>query len=102
MSDAADAIRQAEKMGEPIEMRPMTELTRKGAAGRRIQIEDLLAAGQEGYLPFTVTDQTIYVPIPWPELKERRAFGWFLRMSEEQVMNSDLAISWLFKRTGMS
>lgn len=102
MSDAADAIRQAEKMGEPIEIRPMAELTRKGAAGRRIQIEDLLAAGQEGYLPFAVTEQTVYVPIPWPELKERRAFGWFLRMSEEQVMNSDLAISWLFKRTGMS
>ena len=98
MSDAADAIRQADKMGEPIEMRPMAELTRKGAAGRRIQIEDLLAAGQEGTLPFALTNQAVYVPIPWPELKERRAFGWFLRMSEEQIMESDLAVSWLFKR----
>jgi hypothetical protein len=33
------------------------------------------------------------MPIPWPEMKERRAFGWFLRMSEEQILESDLAIS---------
>jgi hypothetical protein len=97
MADATDAIRLGSEMQDPVEVRPLAELTRKGAAGRRIQIEDLLAAGQEGVLPFAITSETAYVPIPWPELQERRAFGWFLRLSEEQILDSDLAISWLFR-----
>jgi len=97
MSDAVDAIRAAEKRGEPVEIWPTTELTRKGAAGRRIQCEDLLAAGDAADIPFALTKKTVYVPIPWPELKERRAFGWFLRMSEDQILDSDLAVSHLFR-----
>jgi hypothetical protein len=97
MSDAVDAIQQASKRGEPIEVRPTAELTRKGAAGRRIQLEDLLAAGQEGVLPFALTEDAVYMPIPWPEMQERRAFGWFLRMSEDQILESDLAISHVFR-----
>ena len=97
MADATDAIRLGSEMQDPVEVRPLAELTRKGAAGRRIQIEDLLAAGQEGVLPFAITSEAAYVPIPWPELQERRAFGWFLRLSEEQILDSDLAISWLFR-----
>jgi hypothetical protein len=97
MTDAVDAIRQAEKRGEPIEVRPMAELTRKGAAGRRIQCEDLLAAGDAADIPFDIRAESIYVPIPWPEMKERRAFGWFLRMSEDQILESDLAVSHLFR-----
>ena len=97
MSDAVDALRMAEGRGEPIEVRPTAELTRKGAAGRRIQCEDLLASGDIADLPFQLTKDAVYVPIPWPELKERRAFGWFLRMSEDQIMESDLAVSHLFR-----
>jgi hypothetical protein len=93
MADAADAVREAAARGEPVDMRPTAEVSRKGAAGRRIQLEDLLAAGQEGELPFELRKYAVYLPIPWPELKERRAFGWFLRMSEEQILESDLAIS---------
>lgn len=95
MSDAVDAQRLAITRGEPIEIRPTVELTRKGAAGRRIQCEDLLGTGD--VLPFDITVDASYVPIPWPELKERRAFGWFLRMSEDQIMNSDMAVSHLFR-----
>jgi hypothetical protein len=98
MSDAVDAIQEAEARHEPIEVRPTAELTRKGGAGRRIQLEDLLTAGQEGELHFDITCATVYVPIPWPEIQERRAYGWFLRMSEEQILESDLVVSTLFKR----
>jgi hypothetical protein len=97
MSDAVDAIRMAEARGEAMEVRPTAELTRKGAAGRRIQCEDLLASGDVIDLPFSITKDAVYVPIPWPELQERRAFGWFLRMSEEQIMGSDLGVSHLFR-----
>jgi hypothetical protein len=97
MADAMDAIRLAENRGEPIEIRSTAELTRKGAAGRRIQCEDLLASGDILDVPFEVKPESIYVPIPWPELKERQNFGWFLRMSEDQIINSDLAVSHLFR-----
>lgn len=75
---------------------PNAELTRK-KTGRKIELDDILAAGTEGVLPFDIHPETIYIPIPWPELLERRVFGWFLRMSEEQILSSDLAISYLFK-----
>lgn len=99
MSDAVDAIREADERQDPIEVRPMAELGRKGAAGRRIQIEDLLTAGQDGDVHFDTSPSSVYVPIPWPEIQERRAFGWFLRMSEEQILDSDLVITALFKRS---
>ena len=84
-----------------IDVRPLAEVGRKGAAGRRIQIEDLLAAGQEGDLPFEIGANAMYVPLPWPELKDRRAFGWFLRMSEDQIAESDLVIRDLYRMAGV-
>lgn len=88
-------------MNPDIEVRPLAEVGRKGLAGRRIQIEDLLAGGQEGAMPFEIGSQAVYVPLPWPELKDRRAFGWFLRMSEGQIAESDLVIRDLFQRAGV-
>ena len=84
-----------------IDVRPLAEVGRKGSAGRRIQIEDLLAAGQEGDLPFEIGPMALYVPLPWPELENRRAFGWFLRMSEEQIAESDLVIRDLYRVAGV-
>jgi hypothetical protein len=83
-----------------IEVRPLAEVGRKGAAGRRIQIEDFLAAGQEGVLPFEIGAMAVYVPLPWPELRDRRAFGWFLKMSEDQIADSDLVITDLYRMSG--
>jgi hypothetical protein len=84
-----------------IEVRPLAEVGRKGAAGRRIQIEDLLAAGQQGDLFFEIGPMAVYVPLPWPELQDRRAFGWFLRMSEGQIAESDLVIRDLYEMAGV-
>jgi hypothetical protein len=79
---------------------PHAELTRK-KTGRKIELEDLLAAGTDGHLPFDVHPETIYVPFPWPELLERRIFGWFLRMSEDEILESDLAVTHLFREAGL-
>jgi len=76
------------------------ELTRK-KGGRKIELEDLLAAGTGGELPFDVHPETLYVPFPWPEILQRRLYGWFLRLSEEQVMESDLAATHLFRAAGL-
>jgi len=91
-----DARQLAGEFAGDIEYQPHMELSRK-AGGKRIQIEDLLAAGQQGVLPFDVQKQSRFVPIPWPELRESRKFGWFLRMSEDQILESDLVIKDLLK-----
>lgn len=80
-----------------VEVVPGAELSRKGVNGKRLQLEDLLATEEGDNLHFAVPSETIYVPFPWPELRERRMFGWFLRMSEDQILASDLAVSTLFR-----
>ena len=108
-SGGGDTARGAEKweflalvtLYPDIEVRPMAEVARKGSSGRRIQIEDLLASGQEGMWPFEVSTLATYIPLPWPELRDRTAFGWFLRMSESQIANSDLVIRDLFQQSGV-
>lgn len=96
--EKTDFIELAQKAPNVILM-PEAELARKGPSGKPIQCEDLLAAGLQGELPFALPESTVYVPFPWPELKERRMFGWFLRMSEEQVLKDDLVASELFRRS---
>lgn len=76
---------------------PQAEVSRKGGSQRRIQLEDLLSAGTEGDLPFTIGKGAVALPIPYPEILERENFGWFLRMSEDQIMESDLAVSHVFR-----
>ena len=77
---------------------PVAEGMRK-KDGRRIQLEDLLATGTDGNLPFDICAATIYVPFPWPELRDRELFGWFLRMSESQIMGSDIAVKYLLDKS---
>ena len=62
--------------------------------GKRIQLEDLLAS-TDGKLSFDLCSYTTYVPFPWRELTGREMFGWFLRMSEAQIMDSELAVKHL-------
>ena len=82
-----------EYVGTGIQLDPMAEGFRK-KDGKRLQLEDLLASGLILELP----PVTVYVPLPSLELRDRTAFGWFLRSSEKQILESDLAISRLFKR----
>jgi hypothetical protein len=91
-----DSRELAGEFRDAIQYVPFAELSRK-SNGKRIELEDLMSAGQQGVLPFSVTQQSVFVPIPWPELKERRVYGWFLRMSEDQILDSDLVISDLFR-----
>jgi len=93
-SDLADALR--EFKNECVLM-PGAELSRKGSSLKRIELEDLLAAGTEGDIPFSIPPDTVYLPIPYPEILQRSAFDWFLRMSEDQIMNSDLVLSYFFR-----
>lgn len=71
------------------------ELGRDPQTRKKLELEDLLAVGTEGVLPFSIPKEAIYVVIPEADLRNRRAFGWFLRMSEEQIMTSDLVVRYL-------
>ncbi len=74
---------------------PQAELARNG--GKRLQAEDFLAAGSEGQLHFAVPSTALYVAFPLDEIRRRRTFGWFLRESEDQILSSDLSITYLLK-----
>jgi hypothetical protein len=37
------------------------------------------------------------MPVPYGDLLDRRAFGWILKSSEEQIMESDLAIRYVLE-----
>lgn len=66
--------------------------------GRRVQLEDLLASGLGGQLSWKVGEQVKYIPVMWPELRDREMFGWFLRMSVDQIMESDLSVRYLYQK----
>jgi len=93
--DYSDAFLAISQNPAQVELRPWAERSRTGGAGKRIQIDDILA---NGIIPFDITSDNLYVPVPWPELRDRSAFGWFLRMSEDQIMESDLVVTELFRR----
>ena len=66
------------------------ELSRNSKTQKKLQLEDLFAT-QGGVL--TVPCDTIYIVIPYDDLVTRSMFAWLLRSSEEQILNSDMAIS---------
>ncbi len=92
----SDVLEFASQNKQDILYRPLAELRRK-QSGKLIQLDDLMMAGQEGDLPFTIFEESVYVPIPIDELTSRREYGWFLKMSEDQILESDLVISSLFR-----
>lgn len=76
---------------------PTAELSRK-PDGRRIELVDIMASGS---MTFDLTADAIYLPIPLQELLRNRQLGWFLAMSEDQIIGSDLTISQLFKTANL-
>lgn len=92
----SDVLDFASQNKQDILYRPLAELRRK-QSGKLIQLDDLMMAGQEGDLPFTIFEESVYVPIPIDELISRREYGWFLKMSEDQILESDLVVSSLFR-----
>lgn len=78
---------------EGIMIDPHSELTRR-ANGKRLQLEDWFATGAP---TFDIPPHVVFVTLPWNELQDRQLFGWALRMSERQLMDSDLTIKYLFQ-----
>lgn len=66
--------------------------------GKRIELEDLLATVDGIPSPFKVPANTVFIPLPAREILDFRNFGWFTRMSEEQILEAPLAVSALFNK----
>ena len=76
-----------------IEIRVREELGRDPKTNMNLELEDLLAAGTGGRLPFSINSEAVYIPVPYKDLLDRRHYGWILRSSEEQVLSSDIVLS---------
>lgn len=83
--------------GAAVKILNRAEADRQGAAGRRIDISELCASGTEGRIPFDISEEAHFVPVPYEEIVSRRNWGWLLRMSEDQILDSDLVISHIIK-----
>jgi hypothetical protein len=93
--DFAESLK---KFSNDIQVLRLPEISRKEAPRKRIQLEDLLEKSGGAEVAFKIPSDGIYVPIPLGELLQRENFGWFLRMSEDQILESDLVISHLFRK----
>jgi len=85
--------------GAACEVRVKEELGRDSRTNKTLDLENLLAAGTGGRLPFAIPETAVYIPIPYNDLLDRRNFGWILRSTEEQIMESDLAIRYILDGT---
>jgi len=83
---------------DAVEIYRLEELARD-QHNKSLDLEKIFAAGTEGRLPFTIPSEAMYMPIPYNDLLNRRHFGWILRSSEEQIMESDLAIRYILEKS---
>jgi hypothetical protein len=95
---ASDWEELTEGTDQTLEFRPMEELSRCKRTNKKLELEDIFATGTEGRLPFDVPSYATYMVIPYQDLLERSAWGWVLRMSEAQILSSDLALSHILSR----
>lgn len=96
MSDLKE-IAQNQLPGELV-FRPMDELSRNERTNKKLELEDIFASGTGGRLTFTIPAEAKYLVIPYQDLLERSSWAWVLRMSEEQILSSDLALSHILAR----
>jgi len=81
--------------GPDAEVRYYDELSRDSKTQKKIQLEDLFAT-QGGIL--TIPDETKYIVVPYDDMLNRSMFSWILRNSEEQILESDMAISRVLRK----
>lgn len=77
------------------EVRRGDELSRNSKTQKKLQLEDLFAT-QGGVL--TVPSDAKYIVIPYDDLVNRSMFAWLLRSSEDQILESDMAISRVLRK----
>jgi len=83
---------------DDVEIRPHDELSRNSKTQKKLQLEDIFATWMHGDLPFEIPDCCKYIVVPYNDMTIRTAFGWILRSSEQQILESDLVISSILRK----
>lgn len=81
--------------GNVVEHRPYDELSRDPTSHKKLELEHLFAKGK----PLTIPHYVKYIVVPYDDLTTRTMYAWLLRNSEEQILESDMALSAVLRKT---
>ena len=76
-----------------VEHRLYDELSRDPSSHKKLELEHIFAKGKPLHVPECVK----YIVVPYDDLTNRTMFAWILKNSEEQILESDMAISKLLR-----
>jgi hypothetical protein len=74
------------------------ELSRNPKTQKKLELEDIFATSV-GTPRFEVPCDAVYLVVPFKDLMDRRQFGWVLKSSEEEILESELVISGLMRKS---
>lgn len=77
-----------------VEHRPFDELSRDPTTHKKLDLEHLFAKGK----PLDIPQCVKYIVVPYDDLTSRTMYSWLLRNSEEQILESDMAISAVLRK----
>lgn len=70
------------------------ELGRNPNTQKKLELEDLF-----GTSPFEVPSNAVYLVVPFKDLMDRRQFGWVVKSSEKEILESELVISGILRKS---
>lgn len=75
------------------------ELVRNSKTQKKLQLEDIFATWMNGEIQFEIPCYAVYMVVPYKDLLERRQFGWIIKTGEEELLESQLVISKILRKT---
>jgi len=96
-NDAANDWEEIKTEHTNIVTKEYVELNKNPKTGKKLQLEDIFAAGTGGNISFIIPHGSKYILLPYNDLLDRRAWGWVLRMNEQELMSSDLSITHILR-----
>jgi hypothetical protein len=74
------------------------ELGRNPKTHKKLELEDIFAT-EIGATRFEVPCNAVYLVVPFKDLVDRRQFGWVLKSSEKEILESELVISGILRKS---
>lgn len=79
-------------------MNKKAELSRNSKNQKKLQLEDIFGTWMNGAIPFEIPSDAVYMVVPYKDLLDRRQFGWILKSSEQEILDSELVISSILRK----
>ena len=74
------------------------ELGRNSKTQKKLELEDIFASST-GIPQFEIPCNAVYLVVPFKDLMDRHQFGWVLKSSEEEILESELVISSILRKS---